>query len=152
MSIDYSLHTAPFDDAFVERLEGLAHAVFGETIPLAWRLASMPDVSVFVAARDGTPVGFKIGYAMTESKFYSWLGGVDPAHRAQGVASELARRQHRWTAGRGYRLVETSTDVGNHAMTRLNLRQGFAICGTRNEPRRLQVLFIKTLSPEAEGE
>lgn len=149
MSIDYTLHTAPFDGALIERLERLAHAVFGEPIPLSWRLASMPDVSVFVAARDEVPIGFKIGYAMTESKFYSWLGGVDPAHRARGVASELSGRQHRWAASRGYRLVETSTDVGNHAMTRLNLRQGFAICGTRKEPHRMQVLFIKPLSAEA---
>ena len=48
---------------------------------------------------------YKIGYAMTQTKYYSWLGGVRPDQRRQGLASELMERQHNWAAAQGYQLT-----------------------------------------------
>ncbi|GAA0747413.1 hypothetical protein GCM10009107_15890 [Ideonella azotifigens] len=62
-----------------------------------------------------------------------------------GVARQLMRLQHEWVRGQGYALLETSTDQGNLAMARLNLQEGFEVCGTRAEPHRLQVLYLKQL-------
>ena len=146
MTIAYSLHQAPFDASLIEEVTQLARAVFAEpTLALAWRLSAMPEATA-VLARDGDRlVGFKLGYAMTESRYYSWLGGVDPAARGGGVARQLMRRQHRWLAEKGCAQVETSTDQGNAAMARINLQEGFAVCGTRSMPGRVQVLYLKLL-------
>jgi len=64
----------------------------------------MPNASVATARSDARLIGFKLGYAMTESKYQ-----------------------------------------GNLAMARLNLQEGFEVCGTRAEPHRLQVLYLKQL-------
>ena len=41
--------------------------------------------------------------------------------------------------------VETSSDQGNVAMARVNLQEGFTVCGTRSMPGRVQVLYLKEL-------
>jgi predicted GNAT superfamily acetyltransferase len=83
-----------------------------------------------IAARDEADAlaGFKLGYRRGTT-FYSWLGGVRPAHRRRGLAAELMTRQHDWAAAEGYRHVETRTRAANQAMIILNLRSGFEITG-----------------------
>ena len=84
----------------------------------------MPAVSVFLLRDEaGMPIAFKAGFACAQRKYYSWLGGVHPAHRGRGLAGLLMLQQHRWLAGQGYILVETSTQRDNSAMSQLNLRQ-----------------------------
>ncbi|MEM1081592.1 MAG: GNAT family N-acetyltransferase, partial [Pseudomonadota bacterium] len=41
---------------------------------------------VLVAEIEGEAAGFKVGYPLSENTFYSWLGGVLPGYRQQGVA------------------------------------------------------------------
>jgi predicted GNAT superfamily acetyltransferase len=147
VTIAYSLHEAPFDPALLREVTQLARTVFDEpTLALEWRLATMPHATAVLARSRGRLVGFKLGYAMTESKYYSWLGGVHPGARGSGVARQLMRHQHRWLTERGCALVETATDEGNVAMARINLREGFAVCGSRSEPGRSQVLYLKRLA------
>jgi GNAT superfamily N-acetyltransferase len=146
VTIAYSLHQAPFDPSLLRELTQLARAVFNEpTLELEWRLGVMPNATAVLARDDGRLVGFKLGYAMTESKYYSWLGGVHLAARGSGVARQLMRRQHRWLKEMGCSLVETTTDQGNAAMARVNLQEGFAVCGTRSMPGRTQVIYLKQL-------
>ena len=146
MTIAYSLHQAPFDPALLRELTLLARAVFDEpALDLEWRLSVMPQATAVLARDDGRLVGFKLGYAMTESRYYSWLGGVHLTARGSGVARQLMRRQHRWLKEMGCAQVETSTDQGNAAMARVNLQEGFTVCGTRSMPGRLQVLYLKVL-------
>ena len=149
VKIAYTLHQAPFDESLLHEVTQLAREVFGDaSLDVAWRLGVMPNATA-VLARDvaGRLVGFKLGYAMTESKYYSWLGGVHVAARGGGVARQLMRRQHRWLAECGCRLVETSTDQGNLAMARVNLQEGFRVCGRRSSPGRVKVLYLKSLAP-----
>jgi predicted GNAT superfamily acetyltransferase len=146
VTITYSLHEAPFDPALLREVARLARTVFDEArLDLEWRLSAMPNATAVLARADGRLVGFKLGYAMTESKYYSWLGGVDLSVRGSGVARQLMRHQHRWLEERGCALVETATDEGNVAMARVNLQEGFTVCGSRAEPGRLQVLYLKVL-------
>lgn len=97
---------------------------------LQGRLGWAPDPAL-VAARDGEGalVGFKLGYRQGTDVFYSWLGGVHPDARRQGIAAALMRHQHDWAKGRGYRFVETRTRAANRAMIILNLQAGFTITG-----------------------
>ena len=143
----YSLHQAPFSPRPAPRDDapgphGLRRA------DARSRMAPLGDAqATAVLARDeGRLVGFKLGYAMTESRYYSWLGGVHLGARGSGVARQLMRRQHRWLREMGCTQVETSTDQGNAAMARINLQEGFTVCGTRSMPGRVQVLYLKLLT------
>lgn len=55
-----------------------------------------------------------------KSRFYSWLGGVYPEYRGQGVASELMCRQHEWCKEQGYEVVRTQTKNKWRSMLILN--------------------------------
>jgi ribosomal protein S18 acetylase RimI-like enzyme len=146
MNIEATLHSAPFGSNLIEDLAALGLLVFGESdLALAWRLSNMPDVSVFCARSQSRLVGFKAGYAMTERRYYSWLGGVHPDFRRRGIASALMDRQHAWLVERGYAVVETAANQENHAMAQANLRHGFSVCGLRTEPHRVQILYAKEL-------
>lgn len=146
MTIAYSLHQAPLAPALVRQVTALAREVFDDpALDLGWRLSVMPNATAVLARSQGRLVGFKLGYAMTETKYYSWLGGVHASLRGSGVARQLMRRQHRWLERMGCSQVETATDPHNLAMARLNLQEGFAVCGSRSLPGRTQVLYLKVL-------
>jgi len=145
--INFRLQLPPYSAEFVEELVALNNLIFGDIDPnyVRWRLDNMPHTSTFYAESASELTAYKIGYAMTQTKYYSWLGGVHPDHRREGLASELMKRQHNWAAEQGYQLIETSANKENVAMARLNLSHGFTICGTRAEPDRVQVLYLKIL-------
>jgi len=131
MTDDIRLVQPPFDAAFVDDFVDCVTRVFGsgDRGTLAWRLENMPDVTVFAARHGERMIGFKAGYAATRRRYYSWLGGVDPAFRRQGIARRMMEHQHRWLDGTGYELVETHVRQENGDMIRLNLDFGFAITG-----------------------
>jgi GNAT superfamily N-acetyltransferase len=131
MEIAFSLSETPFTDAQVAEVNGLAGDVFKavDEEDNAWRLTSLPDVSCFEAREGELLVGFKIGYAITSKRYYSWLGGVHAEFRGRGIARELMRRQHQWLRDRGYREVETRVFSDNEIMAHLNLSAGFEFVG-----------------------
>ena len=137
----------PFTDVQFEQLARLSAQVFpGPAIEHRWRLSRMPDASVFVAQDAEQLIGFKAGYALTEQRYYSWLGGVHSGWHRQGIASRLAKAQHQWLAEQGYTTVETATRAENAAMARLNLALGFLVEGSKNEAQGMKVLWAKRLA------
>ncbi|MCZ6616956.1 MAG: GNAT family N-acetyltransferase [Gammaproteobacteria bacterium] len=148
MDIEYRLATPPFCESRIEELLELTGKVFGNTdaVDGPWRLRNMPDVTLLEARRDGKLVGFKIGYAITSTRYYSWLGGVDPDHRRLGIAGELMTRQHDWISRNGYASVETGVQQENLAMTRLNLASGFQVVGIRFKDLGPEITYQKRLS------
>ncbi len=49
------------------------------------------------------PVGFKLGYdRFGDGSFYSWLGGVLPGFRKNGVAGKLLVYQEKWAKEHGF--------------------------------------------------
>jgi len=109
-----------------------------------WRFKHMPAFTVFEARPGANLVGFKIGYAYTRTRYYSWLGGVDPAFQRNGIARELLIRQHAWLCENDYLLVETGARQSNLTMTRLNLASGFKIVGLRHKTDSMDILFEKS--------
>jgi len=71
MAVSYELIRGPFSGSLTDAIHGLAENVYGTGIDDggAWRFENMP--------------GFKLGYAHTPTRYYSWLGGVDPEYRRQ---------------------------------------------------------------------
>jgi len=127
----YEVHSG--DDARRgEELSALCRVAFDGFDPgyLTDRLPRIAD-PLLNAARfeDGSMAGFKLGYRRGGTLFYSWLGGVHPKCRRQGIARELSVRQHELARSRGYEFIETRTRAGNAAMLVLNISLGFRICG-----------------------
>lgn len=83
---------------------------------------------VLLAYHNGKPVGFKAGYARgPEGHFYSWMGGILPQFRRQGLALELARKQEEWAGSQGYTLIWFKTSNRNRAMISFAINHGFQI-------------------------
>lgn len=106
----------------------LYEEIFGEkpSEKVEHRLSEVSDL-LLITARipDGTPVGYKLGYAREAGVFYSWLGGVLPAYRHLGIGEALARAQHEYAREQGYYTLRTKTMPRWAAMIRLNERLGF---------------------------
>ncbi|MCC6281298.1 MAG: GNAT family N-acetyltransferase [Saprospiraceae bacterium] len=108
-------------------------AIFGKPAgeKVQERLSSAPDLLVLWAENEHKQaVGFKIGYRQDPSTWYSWLGGVLPEYREQGIAGRLMQHQHGWVKSRGYRRIQTKTMNRWRSMLILNLKHGFDIIGT----------------------
>lgn len=93
------------------------------------RLHGYPARLLLVALVEDRVVGYKFGYQDRPGRFYSWLGGVHPDFRRQGVASALMRQQHRLLRRAGYREVRCHTRNRFRGMLILSLRHGFEIIG-----------------------
>lgn len=115
---------------------------------LAERLSRVTDPAL-VAARDGEEIlAFKLGYRRGSERFYSWLGGVVPSARRQGLARRLTRAQHEWAVSKGYEWIETRTRATNAPMIILNLQEGFEVSGFETNPSGIAVVTQrKTLRP-----
>jgi GNAT superfamily N-acetyltransferase len=91
--------------------------------------ANHPRRSLWIASIRGQAVAFKLGYELDEHTFYSWLGGVLPAYRGLGIASDLMEAQHQWCRERGYRTIQTKTQNRWKNQLLLNIKSGFEITG-----------------------
>lgn len=139
--IAYSRWEGPIEAAAVPLL-ALCRRVFADFDEdyLLARLPAATDADLWLAEADGEWMGFKLGYRRGAELLYSWLGGVDPRMRGQGIAGELMDRQHAHAAKAGYRFVETRTRASNNAMILLNLRHGFHVCGFELDAKGIEVV------------
>lgn len=93
----------------------------------------------YMATVEGVPAAFKVGYERaTDGSFYSWLGGVLPPFRRQGLAQRLAAAMEAWAAGAGYSCLRFKTRNRHREMLHFALRQGFDIVGVDPHPDRTE--------------
>jgi GNAT superfamily N-acetyltransferase len=126
----------------------LYEAIFGEKplLKVAQRLAQMPDLLTIIAYFEETPIGYKIGYAESDTCFYSWIGGVLPTYRGCGAATALMEAQHEWCLNKGYTHVKTKTMNRWREMLLLNLKKGFEIMETYpGDDGQLRIILVKEL-------
>jgi len=125
----------PFSESFIDRFVSASERIFGQDADdiwlnsLQWRLANMPDVTVFTVEMDDRLIGYKAGHALAYDRYYSWLGGADPDYRRQGIGSLLMDAQHGWLGNSRFRQVETYVEPTNTAMVQLNMKHGFIVGG-----------------------
>lgn len=91
------------------------------------RLANTPHL-ILVAYDQNLPVGFKVGYER-EGGFYSWMGGVLPEYRENGIAQKLADEQEAWAKQQGYPHVTFKTRNRHRSMLLFAIKNGFQIIG-----------------------
>ena len=141
----------PFSARVIDELEALNAGVFDSVAPqyVSWRMSSMPDVSAFLALAADKIVGFKMGYAMSQRNYYSWLGGVDPAFRRRGIASALMEQQHRWVVDARIHGDRDVRESGEHRDGAGESAARFLGVWLRVEAARTQVLYSKSLGAES---
>ncbi|WP_019990060.1 GNAT family N-acetyltransferase [Rudanella lutea] len=151
MTLRYEWHTDPLPPALAAELAQLIAQIFGDQSPeqvaaeLDYQQARTP-LWVGLAFDGPVLVGYKIGYERKPGHFYSWLGGVLPAYRGQGIASALMTEQHNWCRQQGYHTLRTQTYNRWRSMLILNLRHGFDIVGTVQGTRGLTLVLEKKLT------
>lgn len=139
-----TLHALPEAD-MLQRIATLHESIFSGKgdVGLIQKIhnnVTIPDIKelLTIVALDGEEViGYKIGYPLMENQntFYSWLGGVDPHYRKQGIASILMDMQHQHLRQAGYRKVQTKTMNRWRNMLLLNIQYGFDIVDTFTDAR-----------------
>ncbi|MFY7909589.1 MAG: GNAT family N-acetyltransferase [Emticicia sp.] len=83
---------------------------------------------ILVAEKDQQVVGFKVGYdRYRDGSFYSWLGGVLPENRKDGIATQLADEQEKWVSEQGFSSITLKTRNRFRAMLIFALKNGFLI-------------------------
>lgn len=73
------------------------------------------------------PADFKLGYALDKDTFYSWLGGVLPAYRRDGVAQALLEAQETWAKEKGYKSISVKTRNSFPAMLMMLIKNGYQV-------------------------
>ncbi len=96
------------------------------------RLSVVPHLILVAYDAADQVAGFKVGYER-DGYFYSWMGGVLPAFRRQGVALTLAEAQENWAREQGYTSVTFKTRNRLKGMLCFALQRGFDLLEV--EPR-----------------
>lgn len=110
-------------------------AEFDHLQPLAKFAQRLEDKSalILVAYEADRAVGVKMGYALSETAFYTWMGGVIPAYRGQGIAQQLADAQVAWVRKHGYQSIQLKTRNRFKNMLHFALKDGFDLIGLSKE-------------------
>jgi ribosomal protein S18 acetylase RimI-like enzyme len=87
------------------------------------------NLLILIAFDGDKPCAYKAGFEISSRIFYSWIGGVLPEYRGQGIARALIQKQHSLIPQMGHRCVRTFTENKYRAMLILNLKSGFDVIG-----------------------
>ena len=82
---------------------------------------------VLVYEAEGKAIAFKIGYPLSQNEFYSWLGGVLPEYRKEGVAQQLLDYQERWVRDKGYMKLSVKSMNRYPSMIRFLVKNKYQI-------------------------
>lgn len=108
----------------------------------------MGRVHLLLVAKDnGVPIGYKLGYAVSDSEFYSWHGAIVPTYRKRGIATRLRDTQEAWVRKKGFKTISVKSMNRFPAMLQLLISSGYKISGYVDEgdPSNSKILFCKQL-------
>jgi len=87
---------------------------------------------ILVSEHHGELVGFKIGYPLNETDFYSWLGGVVPEQRKLGSAKRLLVLQEKLVREREFSNITVKSMNRYRSMRQMLTANGYDITGVEN--------------------
>ena len=111
------------------------------------KLKNKPSL-ILLAKVDHILVGCKVGYdRYDDGSFYSWLGGVIPGFRKDGIARQLADRQESWAKQNGYESIKFKTLNRHKSMLIFAVKNGFEIYNVKpkDELENYRIEMIKNL-------
>jgi predicted GNAT superfamily acetyltransferase len=143
LSIHYNQFLSLPEAHIVNGMVTLHQSVFESSEDLITKMANKPEVLIDIAMDDSRVIGYKIGYELANNTFYSWLGGVDPEYRKQGIAAELMKRQHQTLKEIGYTVVQTKTMNKWRSMLILNIKNGFDVINTYTNEKGIHKIILE---------
>ena len=87
---------------------------------------------ILVSEHQGEIVGFKIGYPLNSTDFYSWLGGVVPSKRKLGAAKGLLELQEKLAAEHSFKNIIVKSMNRFRSMLLMLVANGYDITGVEN--------------------
>ena len=113
------------------------------------RIHKKEDILMILCYQQKQLLGFKIGYRYNDITFYSWVGGVLPENRGNGIAKQLAQLQEQRVKEKGYQTLRTKSMNRFKPMMILNLKNGFDITNIyTNDVGQTKIVFEKLLITE----
>lgn len=114
---------------------------------LEQRLGDIPHL-ILIATHNDQPVAYKMGYELSQFEFYSWLGGVIPTARKNGIATQLRLAQERWVREHGYQTISVKSMNRYPAMLQLLISSGYHVSGYEDQGStdNSKIRFIKRMS------
>ena len=110
------------------------------------KIKAQPHQYHILAYEENKLIGYKLGYALDDERFYSWQGAVHTDYQGLGVATELLLQQHTWCLQQKFKYIETRTRNEFRKMISLNLAHGFKIVGTiLDANQEIKILLEKKL-------
>ncbi|MBQ4829993.1 GNAT family N-acetyltransferase [Alteromonas sp. CI.11.F.A3] len=105
------------------------------------------DYLILVACSSSEPIAYKVGYAVSPTEFYSWMGGVAPDYRKKGVATKLRKAQELWAANNHYCSISVKSMNRYPDMLQLLISSGYKICGYEDQgsENNSKIRFVKSL-------
>jgi ribosomal protein S18 acetylase RimI-like enzyme len=102
---------------------------------------------VLIAEASQQPIAYKLGYALSDSEFYSWLGGVIPSYRKQGIATKLREAQEALAVENNYQVLSVKSMNRYPAMLQLLISSGYHISGyeDKGDTDSSKICFYKKL-------
>jgi predicted GNAT family acetyltransferase len=143
LNFDYFIFNSIPDDDVLDGIIELHKVIFGTTDDLNNKMENKPKLLVITAMNGKKVIGYKIGYELDNSKFYSWLGGVDTNYRKHGIASKLMEKQHQYLKEIGYSVVQTKTMNKWRNMLALNIKNGFDVIDTYTDEKGLHKIILE---------
>jgi len=103
---------------------------------------------VLVASLDESPVGFYLGFELKPSVYFSWLFGVLPDVRRQGIATQLMEASESWAGEHDYWSIRFECHNQHRPMLHLAISQNYDVVGIRWDPDHGSnlVIFEKALN------
>lgn len=146
MDFEYITFKSIPEGVILESLLLLHKSIFRESDTLIKDMESKSNILILTAINDRKVIGYKIGYELDNTKFYSWLGGVDDNFRKYGVGSKLMENQHQYLKDNGYKIVQTKTMNKWRNMLLLNIKKGFDVVGTELDKNgEIKIILEKEL-------
>jgi ribosomal protein S18 acetylase RimI-like enzyme len=127
-------------------MDGILHLhnqIFENGDELLVKVALRPNVLFVTAIEDNLVVGYKIGYSISENRYYSWYGGVHKEYRERGIASKLMDLQHHLVKEAGYETIETKTRNKWRNMLILNIKHGFDVTETFKDDEGIHRIVLE---------
>lgn len=145
-TIRYANFNSIPDEFTLQNILRFHRQIFEDSSSVLARMKQQKELVICLAMVDEQIVGYKMGYALSDQTFYSWLGGVDVHYRGQGIAKKLMDMQHAIIHKKGFRIVQTKTLNRFRPMLLFNIKSGFDIVDTYVDERdELKIVLEKKL-------
>lgn len=128
-----------------EKLTKIHNQIFKSNDNLNEKISKKNKSIILIAYKENEIIGYKIGYEINSSKFYSWLGGVKKEHRKHGIAQKLINKQIEILKPKGYKIIQTKTFNKWKSMLILNIKNDFEITNCYTQNNDIAIILEKNI-------